>query len=348
MLSIITISVCNASECESEKILEEYKPRYAKLFSIKYYKNFKIIESKNDRILIGDKKSLNCKTKLFIMTDKASRFVATSTTHLPFLKTFRLEKSLVGFQGVKYIYNEELKKQQVKDIHFQLNAEELLSLKPDLVMAYSSNLASEKRIKDLRKLNVPIVLNRDFEETHPLARAEWMVFSAAFFSKDQEAKKVFIALVDNYNSIKTIAMREASVKPKILVGDIQNGKWATCGGTSDLAILIADAGGDLILKSESPETQNIPLEKILAAKITPQYWLSQNTWTSKNESLKDSRYGQFKTIPLYNNNNLVNVNGFNDYWETGVSRPDLLLQDLYNIFTSQKNPNQKLIWYKKL
>lgn len=335
-----------AGDCSNEKIISEYKPLHAKLFKIRYFKNFKIIESKNDKVIIAEKKP-DCTTDLFIFTSNPTRFVATSTTHLPFLYEFKLEKSLVGFQGVRYIYNPKLKKNNIKDIHYQLNAEELISLKPDLVMAYTANLSSLERLAELRKAGVPLVLNYDFEEKHPLARAEWLIFSAAFFSKDLEAQRLFKSIEVGYERVKERA-KFFPVKKNILVGDIQNGKWVTCGGRSDLAILIKDAGGELYLKSTAFETQTLPLEKIYQIKEAPALWLNQNTWQSKAEMKKDSRYKRFFELALFNNNSLLNAQGFNDFWETGLMRPDLLLLDLSNIFHMDKIPKTELVWYKEL
>lgn len=333
-----------SAECESFKPVSEYKPRYAKLFSIKYYKDFKIVDSITDRFIVTDKK-LECTTKLPVMKAKVERFVATSTTHLPFLKTFSLQKTLVGFQGVNYIYDPVLRAQKIRNINYQMNPEELISLKPDLVMAYAANITSDQRLNDLRKLQIPIVLNRDFQEQHPLARAEWIVFTSVFFSKDLEAQKIFKDIEVNYLKIKKGIKK---VKPVVLVGDIQNGKWATCGALSDLAILIKDAGGILLLNRESPETQYFPLENVLSMKEAPQVWLTQNTWENKSKITSDPRYNRFSKIPVFNNNKMVNASGFNDYWETGLQRPDLLLKDLYSIFQSEKNLNSTLIWYKEL
>lgn len=334
-----------AMDCESQKVVSEYKPRYAKLFSIKYYTDFKIVDSVNDRFIVKNNKSLNCTTKLPVMSGHAERFIATSTTHLPFLKKFSLEKTLVGFQGVNYIYDPTLRAQRIRNINYQMNPEELISLKPDLVMAYSANIASEKKLNDLRALQIPMVLNRDFQEKHPLARAEWIVFSAVFFSKDIEAQKFFSEIESNYLKIKNIKKTNA---PIVLVGDIQNGKWATCGGLSDLAILIADAGGTLLLNRANAETQFFSLENVLTQKENPQIWLTQNTWENKNKINSDSRYNRFKNIPVYNNNNLVNASGFNDYWETALSRPDLLVGELYGIFHPRPNTKHVSLWYKEL
>lgn len=333
-----------ATECESMHTESVYKPRYAKLFKISYYKDFKIIESVNDKFIVTNVK-LDCTSKLPVFTANVQRFVATSTTHLPFLKTFGLEKSLIGFQGVNYIYDQKLRSQKIKNINYQMNAEALISLKADLLMAYSANISSDSKIADLRKLNIPMVLNRDFQEQHPLARAEWVVFQAAFFSKDKEAQKNFSEIEANYNLIKKMNNKTT---PMVLVGDIQNGKWATCGGLSDLAILIKDAGGELLLNKKSPETQYFPLETVLTSKTNPQIWLTQNTWTDRKKIKEDPRYNRFNSIPAYNNNKLVNSDGFNDYWETGLSRPDLLLKDLHTLFHPEKNLKAETIWYKQL
>ena len=336
-----------AADCEKQDLQNAYIPHFAKLFTIKYFENFKIVESGNDHFIVADKLPLKCVTRLPVFTAHTKRFIATSTTHLPFLKQLNIEDKLVGFPGVRYIFSPKLRAQKIKDINFQLNPEELISLKPDLVMAYSENLASINRLDELRKLKIPLVLNRDFEEKHPLARAEWMVFSAVFFSKDLEAKKMFKSIEDSYLQTAEIVKTKKS-RPKILVGDIQNGKWATCGGQSDLAILIHDAGAELLLKNDSNETQYISLEKILSIKEKPAFWLTQNSWMDLRAAKKDSRYKLFSSLPIYNNNKYLNEDGFNDYWETGISRPDLLLKDIFNIMNTLSSAPSHLNWYKEL
>lgn len=336
-----------AADCEKQELQNAYIPHFAKLFTIKYFSNFKIVESMNDKFIVADKLPLDCETTLPVFSAQSKRFVATSTTHLAFLKQFRLEETLVAFQGTQYIFNPTLRAQKIRNINYQLNPEEILSLKPDLVMAYSSNMTSDKKLNEFRKLKIPIVLNRDFEEKHPLARAEWMVFSAVFFSKDLEAKKHFKTIEDAYLTIAGIS-KSKKARALVLVGDIQNGKWVTCGGESDLALLIRDAGGELVVKNSSLETQYVSLEKIFSLKDIPAYWLTQNTWDDLSVSKKDSRYKKFVGIPTYNNNLKLNADGFNDYWETGISRPDLLLKDIFEIINTRPSSQFKFNWYKEL
>lgn len=344
--SIVSLNLW-AIECESKKIISTYTPRYAQYFKIYYYDHFKIIESGKkpqvDRFIVADK-ALDCTTSLYQFKADSKRFIATSTTHVSFLSVLGMEERLVGFQGTHYLYNKKFKTREIKDIHYQMNAEEILSLKPDLVMAYSANLAGIKKVEAFRKLKIPVVLNYDFEERHPLARAEWMVFSASFFNQDSLIQEFFSKIEKSYNEYKRQA--QGLTKKNVLVGDIQGGKWATCGGESDLAILIRDAGGNLLLKSNAHETQSMSLEKVLKISEAPDLWLTQNTWDSLISASKDSRYKKFQGIPTYNNTKLLNDKGFNDYWETGVSRPDLLLADMFKIF-HQKN-SENLTWYKEL
>lgn len=335
-----------SADCEKGPLKSVYKPRHAKLFTVSFYEDYKIVTSGNDKVLLAGSKKLNCETTLPIIVNPIKRLVATSTTHLAFLKLFSQEHILVGFQGTHYIYNPIYKAQKVKDIHYQLNSEELISLRPDLVMAYSANITDEKKLYDLRKLNIPVILNRDFEERTPLARAEWMVFSSLFIDKFTEAQKQFIEIETRYQAIKNSA--STNKKIKVLVGDIKSGKWATCGGESDLAILLKDAGAELLHQSNSSETQYISLEKMLTQKHKPAVWLTQNTWTDLVPIKKDSRYKSFRNIKTYNNDRLLNPQGFNDYWETGVSRPDLLLLDLHSIIHPENNLKHELIWYREL
>ena len=48
---------------------------------------------------------------------------------------------------------------------------------------------------------------------------------------------------------------------------------------------------------------------------------------------------------IFTFNKKVNAKGSNDYWEMGLQRPDLILNDLINIF--ENNYNQ-LQWYREL
>jgi iron complex transport system substrate-binding protein len=65
----------------------------------------------------------------------------------------------------------------------------------------------------------------------------------------------------------------------------------------------------------------------------------------------DERYANFAALQqgrVYNNNACQNAHGGNDYWETGVANPHLVLADLIKIFHPELVPDHELMWYRPL
>ena len=65
----------------------------------------------------------------------------------------------------------------------------------------------------------------------------------------------------------------------------------------------------------------------------------------------DERYGELAAVErgaVFNNNAMVNEWGGNDYWETGVANPDLVLADLISIFHPELLPEHEPIWFHQL
>lgn len=345
---VFCCQMANATTCEEEVPLGFYKPKYAKYFLIKKYKDFKIIEINtselNDKFIIQSK-PLSCHSNLPIFSHDAKRFIATSTSYVSLLSVFKLESRLVGFQGVNYLnYFSQIK--NIKNIHFLLNPEELILLKPDLIMAYASNIGNTSRLKELRALRLPIFLNFDYKESHPLARAEWMVLSGLFFNREIESESLFKEIEKNYLRLKTEATNYTN--KKILVGSLIEGRWVMTGGRSDLAVLLNDANANMLLSRPSQETQYLSMEDLFSLKEKADLWITHNEWHDKNLLLKDSRYQKFRELKVYNNNKKINKFGFNDYWQTGIMRPDLLLKDLITIIHKKKVETHKLNWYREL
>lgn len=338
----------HAVECQNVKPGHIYRSSSSKSFSIDYYNNYKIVHQEKDQFLLKERGTiLPCQTKLFQIETPVKKIILTSTTQLPALELLSLENALVGFQGKKYIYSSKFPLDKISNVSLPLIPEELIKIKPDLVMTYELNTSSPKLIAQMRNLKIPVVLNNDYLEKSALARAEWLVFTASFFNKEAEAIKIFGESVARYNSLKTVA---SSIKHKknILVGDIQNGKWVTCGGHSDLAKLIEDAGGNLILSSNKSTTQRTSLEVVYLITKPIDVWLTQNNWRHKNEISKDSRYSKINAINIFNNHARVNSSGANDYWEMGMAKPDIILEDLASIFHPEIFSKHELVWYKKL
>ncbi len=341
--------------------------RYAKGFKVFYYKNLKYVvisstiskSDDQDLILYSGAKKLDfpkeCKLALKIKTP-VKKIVALSTTHLLPLLELGEHKSLVGFSNLKFINNELLQKRvldkKIKEVGYPPKRELVLSLMPDLVMGYVTQSPKVEGITGLINLKIPVILNGDFLEKNPLARAEWIKFFALFYNKEKKAEKIFNKIETNYLNLKKMASKQ-TIRPKVLVGESKSGVWHAPNGSSDFVTIISDAGGSYIWKDvDSTTVLNFSLEEVLKINREIDFWFPQNYWNNKNElKLSDSRYKQFKPFingTIYNNNLRKNSFGGIDYYETALMRPDLLIKDLIKILHPGLLPKHKLHWYQRL
>jgi iron complex transport system substrate-binding protein len=330
--------------CGHEALLNTFTPKYAKHFKIEYYKSYKIVFSNQAKYMLADNK-LNDKCTNIINVP-VKRVALTSTTFLPSMELIEEEKSVIGFSGKKYIYSNKYNLNKIQELGNDPRIEKIIELKAELIIANKDSTTTPSKIKLFNKFNIPFVLNNDFEEETPLGRAEWIVFNSSFFNKEEIAKNIFNKIEKKYLELKDKIKRSHQLK-KVLVGEIQNGKWAVPGGLSDLAIMIKDAGGELLFAMPTRQTQYIPLENLIKNKINADVWLTHNNWTNINELNKNSIYKFVNFKSVFNYNKKMNIQNANDYWEMGMQRPDLMLSDLKNIF-SENLKGSELIWYKKL
>jgi iron complex transport system substrate-binding protein len=61
-----------------------------------------------------------------------------------------------------------------------------------------------------------------------------------------------------------------------------------------------------------------------------------------------TRFNPYKKGTLYNSNKRMNDIGANDFWESGVVNPHLILADLVKIFHPELLPDHQLFYYKQL
>ncbi len=350
ILSVISLKL-QSSECNKAPSYKSFYPKYAKHFSIDYFKDFKRINVDKYHYILSDNLSLDCKFDGVLIHTPVKKIAMTSTTYLPALVMLKKQSSLTAFQNTHYIVDNSFDQKVIKELSYNFNPEELLSLKLDLVMGYESNLTYEKQKNLFNSLRIPLVINKDFEEKSPLARAEWLIFIASFYNLEPDAIEEFRAIEKSYLQIKS-QNQLSKFRPTVIVGDIQNGYWMTCGGQSDLGQMISDAGAILVLNRDSSQTQKIDLEELSQLKKGIDFWLPQNLWTSKAEMeqvmANKSHYQLIKTKQTFNNNNVLNRWKFNAYWEEGMQRPDLVLKDLSAIFHPELHRNYNLKWYKRI
>lgn len=235
----------------------------------------------------------------------------------------------------------------------KLNIEKTVSLRPDVLFTFMPANASSSQHALLSKNNIKFAYMLDQEEPTPLARAEWLVFLAAFFNKETEASGFITELTQRYDSLKSLVSSGNAVLPEVLTGIKYGDIWYMPGGKSYLSQLIRDAGAMYVLENDTSHgVLHLSFEEVYQKAAKADYWINISSFKNLNEvHANDSRYTWFKAFKMKNIFNTiarVNSNGGNDYWESGMLNPDLILKDLIHIFHPGKLKNHSFMYYQKL
>ncbi|MCX6257303.1 MAG: ABC transporter substrate-binding protein [Bacteroidia bacterium] len=342
---------------------------YARGFDISYQKGYRIVSVYNpwqgatdviERYYLVDKNSSipdNLKNKTVIGTP-VSRVVCLSTTHIALVDFIGKTNTIVGISGGSFVNNEKLRKlineKKIADVGYDknLNIELLISLHPDLVVAYGVESNITGILSRLRDLGIPVVINAEYLEETPLGKAEWVKFIAAFYNEEALAEKKFVQIRDDYLKLTEMAAKVIS-KPKVLTGLPWNNTWYVPGGRSYAAQLISDAGGTYLWnEDQSRESIALSIESAYEKGKYADVWINNGDANSLRDILNNderlSMLPAFKNAALYNNNARLNIAGGNDYWESGIVSPQVILKDLIAIFHPTLFPGYHLIYYKKL
>ncbi len=261
------------------------------------------------------------------------RLVVMSSTHIAQLEAINGTNAIVGIMwGHRYkIYFPDVMKRIENGSIVDLgppNApdyEKLVELHPDLVVIYVTERTEKVREK-LKELGIPFIVDSEWLEKDPLARAEWVKFFGALLCKEKRAEEYFDKIVKNVEEVKKVVER-VKERPKVLWAWIWKGRIYVPRGDSYVARMIEDyAGGKYVfddLKGTGYAIVNIE-DLILRAKnadvlIVPSY-------TAK--SLKDLEEiePRLKEIKAFREGNVYRIT--EDYWQLGLLHTDVVIRDL--------------------
>ena len=284
------------------------------------------------------------------------KVICTGTTQVAMMNLLELNDRITGLADAKYIFNSDINQKissgKIAEIGNDnaINYEKAIKLNPELVFTYSfGRSASQKKFEEL---GLPTVMISEFMEESPLGRAEWMVFMACFFGKEEAAIKKFEEIAENYKKL-TAQIPSQKVKPTVMTGVAQEGIWYQAGGKSFMAKFIEDAGGQY-LWSDNQESGGIPLsfETVLQKAGNADYWLNVVLAKNKKGILDiDRRYQSFKAFQkgnIYSYTARISANGGYDFYESAIVRPDLVLADLIQIFYPKALTDNSLYYYQKI
>ena len=155
---------------------------------------------------------------------------------------------------------------------------------------------------------------------------------------------------------------------KILVNIPYKDQWFVPGQESYLTTLFKDAGGEILgAKAGSSVSGQISVEAAYSLSKEADLWMNvgwcrtleqllsvnplfedflmniQENATARSRSDKDSTDA---VHVVWNDNKRLNAKGGNDFWESGVIRPDILLHDLVGIFS--RNEGFTPVYYQEI
>lgn len=347
--------------------LQAQSIRYAKGFKISTVGSSKLVEvtyphkgaTSGYKYLLVKKGTIppehDADTKLIFTP--IERIVCTSTTHIPLLDYLNISEKLVGFPTTDYISSEKTRKLvdegKVEELGAEkgMNIEKLAVLKPEAVMSYTMT-ADLGQLKKVQELGIPVLLNAEYLEEHPLGRAEWIKFMATFFDKEKEADIVFNMIEKNYLDTKKLAGK-AKKKPAVLCGVIYGDAWFMPGGQNYAARLISDAGADYLWNSDSTKGfLQLSFESVFEKAHAADLWIGVASFETldeiKNADKRYTKFNPWQIKQVYTYNARKGAKGGSEFLELGYLRPDIILKDLVKIAHPELLPDYQLYFHRRL
>ncbi|MBP1664055.1 MAG: periplasmic binding protein [Bacteroidetes bacterium] len=348
----------------TSKPLESVKISYARGFSVNEYENYKkvVVYSpwKKGEIyalyyLVKDEK-VNTPNDGYKIKVPLKTLATTSVTHLEFLSLLKEIQTITGVCSPNLIYNSEIQKNvqvgKISDLGdaFNLNVEKVMLLKPAALMTSGFN-QTDANAQRIQQAGIPVIYNNEWMETSLLGRAEWIKFVAAFFGKETVADTIFAGIEKRYNKLKS-RVADVPDKPKIVSGNNFRGTWYMPAGSSFMGNLFKDAGAAYYYANDTT-TGSLPLnvETVLQNFSDTDVWLNANFNTISELIKSDSKHALFRPVTneqVYNFNKRLLPSSANDFWESAVARPDLLLADVIAILHPDLLPGYELVYAEKL
>ncbi len=284
----------------------------------------------------------------------AERIICMSSTHIAMLDALGEVKRVVGVSGIDFITNEYITagRDTIGDVGYDggTNYELVVALDPDLVLLYGVKGASVMEAK-LRELRIPFAYLGEYLEESPLGKAEWMVAVAEIIDRRDEGKTVFEPIPQRYNALKEQAAGVAN-RPRVMINAPYGDSWFMASTTSYVAQLIGDAGGEYVYRhNTSNASLPIDLEEAYVLAQSSDVWVNVGSFATYSDFI--ARVPRFADVPcvrgraLYNCDLRTNASGGNDYWESGVVHPDVVLRDLIKIFHPEL-VQEDLVYYRRM
>lgn len=285
------------------------------------------------------------------------RIIGLSTTFIAYIEQLGLVDRMVGFSDLSRMHSTAIREAAKNDAIVEvgrssnLQVETVLDLEPDVIFSFATGSFRDAHPK-LFEAGLKVGVIGEYMESHPLGRAEWIKFLAMFCCKSKEAEEIFNRLESRYLRLAE-KTADLHIHPTVVTGTPFSGRWYVAGGKSFVGRLLHDAGADYIFQeTQYAGAKPMDIELVYERGQSADYWLNTGVWkTLEQAGNSDPRFVDFNSLKkgkLYNNNRRVNAEGGNDYWESGIMSPDIILADLIRILHPELLPEHQLTYYTRL
>lgn len=287
------------------------------------------------------------------------KMVCMSTTHTAMMRALGADSLIAGISGSSLVYDSVIRQGigsgRIRDVGYEgsLNRELIISIAPDLLMAYGVADPSSGSTARLSDLGIKVFYNADYLEEHPLARVEWIRLFGLLTGRERIADSIVRVVSASYTELASKVSESTGQRPGVLLGAPWEDVWYVSPANSYIGKLIEDAGGNYIY-SDMTGANSVPLsvESVFRRAADAGIWINPGSAGSLDQiTAADPRMASlplFSKGQVWNNRKRITEAGGNDYWESAVVRPDLLLKDLVSILHPELLPGYEQLYYKRL
>lgn len=341
--------------------------RYARGFQIEYHPGYKIIttaasayERKLDRVTsVNVLVPRHCPAPPLtgslagarIVHTPVRRLATTNDGDVAMLRMLGLTDVVVGIAG-RPPYPEiaaRARRGLVRPIGYSafVNLEQVLDAAPELLAVVSQSRGQQVRIDEAAGLGIAVLPNHAWLEATPLGFAEWIKALAVFFDQEAAAERVFNTIVGEY---KAAAMRANTLPRRItavFATPTPSGNW-TVDRNGKGARLIEDAGALNLMRDNGPvHYVRIAEERMFQAAREAEFWISDDHGEAWDLVLNRPPFARVAAGRVYDPFRPLAETGRQDYYASGLARPDLLLKDLQSIFYPALQPDHRPVYFRK-
>lgn len=284
---------------------------------------------------------------------EARRIICMSSSYVAMLSAIDKQECIAGVSGIDFISDEYVvtNRQSIGDVGYDnnINYELVLALDPDLVLLYGVTGASGMESK-LRELGIPYLYLGEYVESSPLGKAEWMVVMGEITGARQKAEEQFTSIAERYTTLAKEVNLPDEQRKQVMLNTPYRDSWFIPSEQNYMARLIRDAGGKpFTIEGAGNSSQPVDMEQAYIWASEADVWLNVGGCNSLEELTRQNpKFADVKAVhemQVYNNNGRQTPQGGSDFWESGVVRPDVILQDLATILQGR---NEDLYYYKQL